>query len=360
MNHAFLSAACREARRARGSVAPNPLVGAVLVRGDEVLASAHHAFAGALHAEAAALAACADPAGATLYVTLEPCAHTGRQPPCVDAIVRSNVKRVVVGARDPNPRTAGAGVAALRAAGIAVDVLDDPACLRLIEDFAVWITADRPYVALKMAASLDGFVSPRPDTLHRLTGPAWAERLRDLRIEHDAVLVGAGTVRVDDPRLTVRPSHARVRPYVRVVACAGGSVPASSRVFAPVEGYARTVVLAPGGSTARCAGLEAVADVVYVGDAQTQRLDLGDALRALRLREIYSVLCEGGPRLAARAIADGLVDRFYWAIAPTFLSGEAPAGVLAGADLAQSGRKAHFDGLEQVGEDALLSGRFDV
>ena len=169
-----------------------------------------------------------------------------------------------------------------------------------------------------------------------LTGPLARERVRDLRVEHDAVMVGAGTIRVDDPQLTVRPHATRRKPYARVVVCETDAIPATSRVLAPPpdappDAYGATIVLAPRGARAKFAELEPIAEVVYVGDEEATQLDLAAALVALRARDIASVLCEGGPTLAGRLLAGGLVQRVVWLIAPTFLRTETAVPALAGA-----------------------------
>lgn len=342
---------------------PNPPVGCVLVRDGVTLGEGWHHRRGEAHAEVEALrdarARGSDPRGATAYVSLEPCDHHGRTPPCSAALIEAGVARVVIGALDPNPRTAEAGVRRLRAAGIAVDLAHDAAASALIERFRWTIAHETPFVTLKMAASLDGYVAPRPGAQLWLTGELARERVRDLRIEHDAVMVGAGTVRVDDPLLTVRPHATRRKPYARVVVCERDAIPVTSRVLAPPDdapagSYAPTIVLAPRNARERFAALEALADVVYVGDEDTRQLDLGAALRALREREIASVLCEGGPTLAGRLLALGLVQRIVWLLAPRFLRGEAAVPALAGADL--SGANGwRFDRIERVGDDMLLS-----
>jgi len=206
-------------------------------------------------------------------------------------------------------------------------------------------------VRLKLAASLDGNVAERPGEQRWLTGPEAREYVRELRATHDAVMVGAGTVRVDDPQLTVRPPRSRRKPYVRVVACEDAPVPADRAVLAPADGYARTIVLAPGGKRAAFAELESVADLAYVGDGAV--LDLAAALDALRARGIASVLCEGGPTLAARLIDRGLVDRIDWLLAPLMLGGPEAVPALATA----SAREAPlaFDRVVALGSDVLLS-----
>jgi diaminohydroxyphosphoribosylaminopyrimidine deaminase / 5-amino-6-(5-phosphoribosylamino)uracil reductase len=342
---------------------PNPPVGCVLVRDGVTLGEGWHHRRGEPHAEVEALrdarARGHDPRGATAYVSLEPCDHHGRTPPCSEALIEAGAARVVIGALDPNPRTAEGGVRRLRAAGIAVEVAGDEAARALIERFRWTIAHDTPFVTLKMAVSLDGYVAPRPNEPFWLTGELARERVRDLRIEHDAVMVGAGTVRIDDPLLTVRPHATRRKPYARVVVCETEPIAPSSRVLAPPAGappgsYAPTIVVAPRGARDRFAALEHLAEVVYAGDEDARRLDLAAALRALREREIATVLCEGGPTLAGRLLTAGLVQRVLWLLAPRFLRSETAVPALNGADL--SGANGwRFDRIERVGDDMLLS-----
>jgi diaminohydroxyphosphoribosylaminopyrimidine deaminase/5-amino-6-(5-phosphoribosylamino)uracil reductase len=348
------------AARGAANVSPNPPVGAVIVRDGRTLGEGFHHVRGDAHAEVEALAGAGDVSGATLYVSLEPCNHHGRTPPCTEAIVERGIARVVIGALDPNPRTDGGGVARLRAAGIEVETLDEPWAGALIEKFATAIRSTRPFVTLKMASSLDGFVAPRPGS-HWLTGDAAREHVRMLRASHDAVMVGAGTVRVDDPQLTTRPHFARRTPYRRIVACETDPVPAGRRVLAAPPGleqaFAPTIVLAPRGAAARFEPLAPVADVLTVGEDDAAQLDLRAALVALKEeRGIQSVLCEGGPTLAARLLASDLVDRVDWLIAPVLLRADRAVPVLAGADLAA---QLHFERCERLGEDLLLSAKVE-
>ncbi len=344
------------AARGIGNTSPNPAVGAVIVRDGRVIGEGYHHRAGEAHAEVHALAQAGDARGATVYVTLEPCNHVGRTPACSQELLDAGVARVVVGTLDPNPKTNGGGVARLRERGVEVTVLDEPRARRLIEPFAAAIGRDRPYVALKMAMSLDGRITSRPGVQEWITCEEERLYVRDLRIAHDAVMVGAGTIRVDDPQLTVRPASHRLRPYVRVVLCETDTVPERSRVFAAVEDYARTIVVAPAGARERFANLRDVADLLFVGDDDAQQLDLTAAMRGLRERGIQSALCEGGPTAGGRLIAAGLVDRLYWAVAPVLLSTDRAVPVLAGADLATLGARVRFDGVEMVGADVVLTG----
>jgi diaminohydroxyphosphoribosylaminopyrimidine deaminase/5-amino-6-(5-phosphoribosylamino)uracil reductase len=331
----------------------------VIALGSRTLGEGFHRVRGSAHAEVEALADAAargEPvAGATIYVTLEPCDHTGLTPPCSAAVVAAGIKRAVIGALDPNPRTAGAGVRRLTDAGVAVTLAGDAWSAELIEDFTRAIGGVRPYVRLKLAASIDGYVAPRPGERHWLTGWEAREHVRELRFRYDAVMVGAGTVRVDDPQLTVRPIRGRRKPYSRVVVCERDPVPVERAVFAPLDGYARTIVLAPAGRRAAFSELEDVADVAYVGDEAAVELDLALALEALRGRGIASVLCEGGPTLAGRLLERDLIDRADWLVAPALLGGPdaVPALVRGGG-----GRALRFDRVERLGPDVLLSAVF--
>jgi diaminohydroxyphosphoribosylaminopyrimidine deaminase/5-amino-6-(5-phosphoribosylamino)uracil reductase len=348
--------------------APNPPVGAVIVRAGETLGEGYHHRRGEPHAEVEALRAAhvrgADVRGATVYVSLEPCDHVGRTGPCAQALLDAGIARVVIGTLDPNPIAAG-GAARLRDAGITVDVAGDSAARALIERFAYMTAAPLPFVTLKMAMSLDGAIAPRPGGNFAVSGAAARERVRDLRFEYDAVLVGAGTIRIDDAQLTVRPHRTRRKPYVRVVACENDAVPAHSRVFAPPAdaprgAYAPTIVLAPAGLRERFAALEPVADVLYIGAADAPVLDLRAALLALRReRGIGAVLCEGGPTLAGRLLEQHLVARIVWFIAPRFLQTPQAVPVLAGADLTRAFDGWCFDEVERVGNDMLISARVD-
>jgi diaminohydroxyphosphoribosylaminopyrimidine deaminase/5-amino-6-(5-phosphoribosylamino)uracil reductase len=361
----YLERAVELASRAIADTAPNPPVGAVIVRDGRTLGEGWHHRRGEPHAEAEALRvareAGEDVRAATMYVTLEPHDHESTMPPCSLAIVAAGIARVVVGTLDPNELTHGRGVARMRSAGIAVDVAEDPASRELIERFAYTIGSRFPFVTLKMAMSLDGYVAPYPGT-HRVTGEAARERVNDLRAEHDAVMVGAGTVRIDDPLLTIRPHRTRVKPYARVVACEAAPVPRASKVLAPpadapAGSYRPTIVLAPAGLRAEFAPLGEACEVVYAGAPDARELDLPAALIALRVTGITTVLCEGGPTLAGRLIAARLVERIVWFVAPSLLHAAGAVPVLAGTDLSGLAAGWTFEEVERVGNDLMISAR---
>jgi len=336
------------------------------VRDGRTLGEGWHHRKGAPHAEAEALRiareAGEDVRGATMYVTLEPHDHESTMPRCSVAVIEAGIARVVVGALDPNVRTHGRGVERMRGAGLAVEVVDDAPSLALIEPFAYTIGSVLPFVTLKMAMSLDGYIAPQPGT-YRVTGEAARERVNDLRAAHDAVMVGAGTVRVDDPLLTIRPHRTRRKPYARVIVCESAALPASRRVFgpppdAPPDSYRPTIVLGPAGLAAAFAPLREICEVLLAGEPDARQLDLRAALVALRAAGVETVLCEGGPTLAGNLIAAGLVERVVWFVAPLLLRTPEAVPVLAGsADLSVLGNGWAFDEVERVGDDLMITAR---
>lgn len=357
LDRLYLQRAYELARRGTGNTAPNPIVGCVIVADGTVVGEGYHHRAGLPHAEANALGVAGPAArGATAYVSLEPCNHHGRTPPCADALVEAGVTRVVIGTQDPNPKTNGNGIAHLREHGISVVLANDPQAGALIESFAAAIVRDRPFLAVKMAMSLDGFITSKPGVQEWITSEEERLYVRDLRIAYDAVMVGAGTVRVDDPQLTVRPPHHRVRPYTRIIACETDTVSENSRVFDALDDYDRTIVLAPAGARERFDNLKGRAHVLFVGDDECRALDLAAAMRALHAAGVASVLCEGGPTLAGRLLAGDIVDRVYWAIAPMFLRSDEAVPVLAGVNLAALRKRVDIDAVEQVGVDVVVTG----
>ena len=356
----YLARACELAARGAGSTAPNPPVGAVVVRDGGTLGEGFHHRRGDAHAEVEALADARgrgfETIGATLVVSLEPCDHAGLTPPCTNAIVGAGIARVVIGTRDPNRKTAGAGIARLRGAGLEVEIAEFPWAQRLIEPFATAIASPRPYVLLKIAASLDGYVAPNEGSFW-LTGEPSRERVRELRAALDAVMVGVGTIRADDSRLSVRPPHARRRPYNRIVVC-GLKPPASdARVFAPLDGYAATILIAPEGARATFADVAKTTTCIFVPGGHDGRVDLEAGLRALKDAGVSSLVCEGGPTLASALLAAGLVDRLVWFVAPLFLGGPRAVPALTPHPPLGGWR---FDGLERSGDDLLLTAKLPV
>ena len=295
--------ALAEARKGWGQTAPNPMVGAVIVRNGEIVGEGHHTRFGAPHAEVEALRAAGDlAAGATVYATLEPCAHTGKTPPCVDALIAARVARVVVAARDPNPEAAG-GVERLRAAGIAVDVgVREGEARELNAPFFHSFTARRPWVTLKLALSLDGALADASGRSRWVTGEESRRVVHEMRAGNDAIAVGIGTVLSDDPSLTVRDAPAPRVPPTRVLFDRHARLPVAS-ALARTAREVPTLIVVAAPAPARVSALEALGVRVVRAPSLAAALDaLGDA-------GIRSLLVEGGARLAGALIGTGFVDR---------------------------------------------------
>jgi diaminohydroxyphosphoribosylaminopyrimidine deaminase/5-amino-6-(5-phosphoribosylamino)uracil reductase len=352
----WMARAVALAEGGRGTASPNPMVGAVLVRDGRVVGEGFHRAAGLAHAEALALAAAGElAAGATCYVTLEPCAHHGRTPPCADALVAAGVARVVAAVADPDPRVGGAGLDRLRAAGVRVDV--GAGAEAAAEQNAAYLThrrLGRPRVTLKAAASLDGKVAAPDGTSQWITGPAARADAHRLRAEADAVCVGAGTALADDPRLTVRLPGWSGRQPLRVLVDAAGRVAATGHLF---DGEAETLVATTPAAPAaavdawKAAGAEVLMCEATVGQA----VDLEDLVRALGERGVLELLVEGGPRLQASLWAAGLADRLVWYLAPLAIGGQGAPGLLgAGAATLADARRLRLASVDRFGEDLRL------
>ena len=369
-DEAWMTRAVALAEGGRGTTSPNPMVGAVLVRDGRVVGEGFHRAAGTAHAEAVALAAAGPAAaGATCYVTLEPCAHHGRTPPCADALVAAGVARVVAAVTDPDPRVDGAGLARLRAGGVEVGVGAGAAAAATQN--AAYLThrrLGRPRVTLKAAASLDGKVAAPDGSSQWITGPAARADGHRLRAEADAVLVGAGTALADDPRLTVRlPGHAGRQP-LRVLADATGRVGTGGHlVDAEAGALVATTPAAP--AAAVDAWKAAGAEVLVCGQATItvwggsggalgaspagRGVELEGLARALGDRGVLELLVEGGPRLQASLWAAGLADRLVWYLAPLAIGGAGAPGLLDGAGAATlaDARRLRLASVDRLGDD---------
>lgn len=345
----FMARALALSEQGWGQVSPNPLAGAVVVSADEIVGEGAHRRFGGAHAEVEALAAAGSRArGGTMYVTLEPCIHQGKTPPCVDAIIGAGLLRVVVAIRDPNPAAAG-GLERLRAAGVQVDVgMLAADAAELNAPFLNAFRSDRPWVTLKLAVSLDGAIADCSRRPGWLTGPEARRRVHHLRAGSDAIGVGMGTVLADDPRLTVRDAAApRIAP-LRVVFSRTGRLPLTSNlaqrshqspvlVFAstPDPGYEREL---------RGLGVEVMPAATLV-----------DGLRLLKSRGVASLLVEGGASLAASMIEANLIDRIVLFQAPVLLGeGALPAFGKLPATQALEGRRWRPIHSEWIGDDHMV------
>lgn len=348
------------AEAGRYTVSPNPMVGAVLVKRGRVVGKGFHQRAGGPHAEVVAIEqAGAGARGADLYVTLEPCAHTGRTPPCTEAIVASGIRRVVAAARDPNPLVGGRGLASLSRGGVAV--LDaGPARRRRAErqneKFRVWIEERRPFVTAKWAASLDGKTAEGGGRSRWITGPEARERALLLREEHDAILVGARTVVLDDPRLTRRLGVNRVTPHWRIVLDGRLRVPESARLFRRPQG----VILVTARSAAYPAARRLAARGVTVWSLPGRRpghVSIPRLLRRLSRHGVASLLVEGGPATLWEFFRARQVDRVAVFVAPRILGGRDAPGGVGGEGFPLGGTpRLEETVLERLGEDLLVTG----
>lgn len=306
--------ALRLAARAAGRTSPNPLVGSVIVQGGEVVGEGFHKAAGEPHAEVNALRRAGERArGATLYTTLEPCAHTGRTPPCVDAIRQAGIARVVSAMRDPDPRTDGRGFRALRAAGVEVTLGTlEAEAKKLNQGFISRIAHGRPFVLVKLATTIDGRVSVKGRRY--LSGKRALKEVHRLRDRYDAVLVGIGTVLADDPALTVR--EVKGRDPLRVVVDSDARTPLASKVVRAKDPQRTLIFVARDADMRRVSRLRDSGVLVATVPRSAAGLDLAAVLRWLAEKGVNSVLSEAGPKIASGLIAGGLADRLMLIQAP--------------------------------------------
>jgi len=358
----WMARALALAARGRGLTSPNPMVGALVVRDGAVIAERFHERAGGPHAEAAALEdAGARARGATLYVTLEPCNHVGRTPPCAEAIVRAGVRRVVAATRDPNPRVTGGGAAALAAASIEVEVgrLEREA-RELNQAFFTATALQRPHVTAKWAMTLDGKIAAHDRQSRWITGEPARREVHRLRSEADAVVTGIGTVLADDPALTVRLEQPWPREPYRVVVDGRARLPLEAAMLR-VGTRARILVAvgedAPAG---RVAGLASSGVTVLQCKSRDGRVDVADLCARLFALDVIAVLLEAGSKLTGAFVQAGLIDRVAAFVAPKVLGGS-DAPTPAGGPGLQLGDALRLSDLtaRPLGGDWLLEGRVE-
>jgi diaminohydroxyphosphoribosylaminopyrimidine deaminase / 5-amino-6-(5-phosphoribosylamino)uracil reductase len=350
MNRAF-----RLARRGEGLTRPNPPVGAVVVKHGKVVGEGYHHGAGGPHAEVIALSKAGKNAkGATLYVTLEPCCTWGRTPPCTDLVLSSGVRHLVVSVRDPNPRHAGRGLSILRRNGIRViEGICAKEGMEWIAPFAKWIQRGLPYVTLKLGMSVDGKIADRRGKSRWLTGLEARKKVHELRRRVDAILVGGGTVRSDDPSLLPRPACGR-RPW-RVIVSRRGRIPVNSKVLTDAAVKQTLVVVLKQCPVKTIRRLKEAGAEVLVAPAERAKISLKTLFRALASRGVLHILCEGGSELAGSMIREGLVDEYLFFIAPRVIGGTKSKSAIGGQGwLLEENPALKFISCEKVGKDFMI------
>jgi diaminohydroxyphosphoribosylaminopyrimidine deaminase/5-amino-6-(5-phosphoribosylamino)uracil reductase len=357
-DRAHMARALQLAEHGRYSAHPNPMVGCVVVRGGEVVGEGWHAVAGEAHAEIHALQAAGDNArGSTVYVTLEPCVHHGRTPPCTDALIKAGVAEVIVGLQDPNPKVSGAGVKALDAAGISVRTgLLAAESQELIRGFIKRVTQGRPCVRVKIAASLDGCIAMANGQSQWITGPEARADVQRMRAGSGAIMTGIGTVLIDDPSLTVRDPSLDTRGMqpLRVVLDNGLRMPLSAEMLA-----------LPGRTLVYCIDdrnrqplADAGAEIIKT-DQRDGLVDIGAVLDDLAVREVNEVLVEAGPVLCGNLIDGGFVDELVIYQAPHIMGSETRGMFHTPAWTDLTDRRAlEIADVRQVGNDTRITARF--
>jgi diaminohydroxyphosphoribosylaminopyrimidine deaminase/5-amino-6-(5-phosphoribosylamino)uracil reductase len=353
----YMRQALRLARRGLGKVSPNPLVGAVIVKGGRVIAQGYHRYFGGDHAEVDALKnAVEDVSGSTLYVTLEPCRHFGKTPPCVEAIIKAKIDKVVVCMLDPFPEMRGKSIEYLNRHGIktAVGVMEAD-CRSLNEVYLKWVTAGLPYVTVKWAQTLDGKIATAQGRSRWISSPVSLKLAHRLRATHDAILVGVNTVIKDNPELTTR--LVRGRSPVRVVLDSRLRIPPDSKVLTN-QSAARTLVAAtPAAPPEKLSALKNMGiEVLTLPPDSSSRVDLKALLKTLARRQISSVLVEGGSEVITSFLRLGLADKIICIIAPKLMgAGVSPLADLNITDVGQS-LKLNFTKVYRSGEDIVVEG----
>lgn len=358
----YMKIALELAKNGMGRVNPNPIVGAVIVRDGEIIGRGWHPVIGDLHAERYAFKDCdtkgIDCTGADMYVTLEPCCHHGKQPPCTEAVVAHGIKRVYIGSPDPNPLVAGKGVKYLREHGVEVTegVLKEE-CDRLNEIFFKFITTGLPFVTLKYAMTMDGKIACYTGESKWITGEKARRNVHTDRLRHAAIMAGIGTVLTDDPMLNCRLENGR--DPIRIICDSQLRTPADSNIVR-TAGEISTIIATASNDDDRITELESRGcEVLICGDSETGRVDLRRLMQILGERRIDSVLIEGGAELNWSALETGIVDKVQTYIAPKIFGGtgaKSPVGGL-GADLPDNCFMLGEPEIRRFGDDILIESR---
>jgi diaminohydroxyphosphoribosylaminopyrimidine deaminase/5-amino-6-(5-phosphoribosylamino)uracil reductase len=353
----YMRQALSVAQFAIGRTSPNPMVGAVIVRDGRVVGQGWHKQAGTPHAEVHALHQAGELSrGASIYVTLEPCSHHGRTGPCVEALIHADIKKVFIAMTDPNPLVAGRGIKRLREAGIeVVEGLLANEAAKLNEVFIKWISTRMPFSVLKSAMSLDGKIASYTGHSQWITGTKSRNLVHTLRDSYDAILVGIGTVLVDNPSLTTRMDYPGKNP-IRIIVDSLARTPINANVVA--DGLAKTIIaVTHSAPQIRVNALRACGVEVIELDTKQGGVNLQQLFKILGEREITSVFIEGGATINASILEDNLVDKVHWFIAPKIIGGSDSPGPVGGQGVADVNNAILFEDInvESIGADILIS-----
>ncbi len=351
----YMKLALTLAEKGIGWTSPNPMVGAVIVKDGRIIGQGYHKCHGKLHAERDALASCTEsPKGATMYVTLEPCCHQGKQPPCTEAILEAGITRVVVGSPDPNPLVAGKGIQILKEHGVFITqfVLEEE-CQALNQIFFHYIQTKRPYVTMKYAMTLDGKIATRTGASKWITGEAARNHVQQQRHRHRAIMVGIGTVLADDPLLTCRIEGSR--SPVRIVCDSQLQTPLSSQLVTTALAFP-TILATCCGDPLRKEAYEKKGCQVLTLPGQNGRVNLTELMGVLGAMEIDSILLEGGSSLHWSALESGIVQKALVYVAPKIFGGDTAKSPVGGIGVFQPNQAIQFkDGtITRLGEDFLI------
>ena len=359
---AYMEMAYGLAEKARGRTSPNPLVGAVVVRNGTVVGHGFHEKAGKPHAEILALGMAGRSAkGSTLYLTLEPCVHWGRTPPCVDTVLAAGLKRAVISAVDPNPLVHTRGIQRLEEAGLDVSVgLLEERNSDLNEAYAKYITRRIPFVTLKAALTLDGKIACRTGDSKWISSAGTRDYIHLLRGEHDAIMIGVNTLVADDPRLTVRHPNWAGKKIVRVILDSRLRFPPTAKILSTLPRGRIIVFAGRGAPAAKARALEARGVEVVVPGGRKKTWSLPDVLAELGRREIASLLVEGGSRLFTAFVENGLADKAVLTYAPLLVGGAAAPGFIGGKGAARVGQGLAFKKARSfsIEDDIIVEGYF--
>ena len=361
----YMRLALRLAKKGMGRTSPNPLVGAVVVKGKTIVGRGYHHRAGEPHAEVLALRQAGRKGrGATLYLNLEPCAHFGRTPPCTHAILAASIRRVVAGMKDPNPVVSGRGIRQLRRGGVTVDVgILREECRELNGPFSKFITTGKPFVTLKAAISLDGKVATRSGDSRWVSSQASRNYVHRLRQAMDAVMVGIGTVLKDDPLLTVRlPGGKKPHQPLRVVVDSRLRIPLHSQLVRTAGLYPTLIATTRAASSSRRKWLaQANVEVLILENDAQGHVGLKALMKELARRGVVSVLLEGGSTLTASAVREEVVDRLLFFLAPKIIGGERAPGVVGGEGILRlkDAKPVKILKVRRMGPDFLIEGAME-